>query len=314
MKQIKPNIKLVDSYDGIPSFPATFLSGASNFDTPSALVNIKEQLTNKQDEKVNVAKISDFQLVANYSLLSIYDVATEKSSDIVGMYARQTYLVQPETQFGKFYSLRLDVLSDNRIPMVNWSDGRSKEDVYSNTSDVCGGFAFGYDVIKGNVLNENDLLYIGDTKKGQKVYQLDNKDSVISKAFYADYLIGRDYPENEVLTYEQFIKTPNHILYKDTLGDFVIFKNEKYARLAECGKPVIYLYPTKTTDVSVKVGADIRISEPDYGNGWNVTAKPSGELTVNGSKYDSLFWEGQGNGDYPYVDESGVVVKKLINL
>jgi len=98
------------------------------------------------------------------------------------------------------------------------------------------------------------------------------------------------------------------------LGDFVIFKNEKYARLAECGEPVIYLYPTKTTDVSVKVGADIRISEPDYGNGWNVTAKPSGELTVNGSKYDSLFWEGQGNGDYPYVDESGVVVKKLINL
>lgn len=312
VKQIKPGIKLVDNYDGIPTFPETFTSSKNSFDTPSALLNIKERMANKENEKVTVAKIDGFDLVKAYSELSVYDSKTEKSNIVDGMFARQTYLVQPETQFGKFYSLKLDALSDNKVPMVTWSDGRSTDDAYSNTSDVCGGFAFGYNVIKGTVLNTNDLLYVGDTKNGQKVYQLDDSNSPILKAFYADYLIGRDYPENEneILTYDQFIKTPNHFLYKDTLGDFVIFKNEKYARLAECGKPVIYLYPTKTTDVSVKVGADIRISEPEYGTGWNVIAEPTGVLTLNGNKYESLFWEGQGNGDYPYVDEYGVVVKR----
>ncbi|EKD22879.1 MAG: hypothetical protein ACD_83C00217G0001 [uncultured bacterium] len=77
---------------------------------------------------------------------------------------------------------------------------------------------------------------------------------------------------------------------------------------------MIYLYPEKTTDVLVKVGADITVSEPKYGDGWQVTADPSGQLRVDGNSYDSLFWEGQGKGEYPVINSGFVVETKNIEL
>ena len=60
------------------------------------------------------------------------------------------------------------------------------------------------------------------------------------------------------------------------------------------GKPVIYLYPTETTEVSVKVDIDGMFTStyPAYNDGWTVTAKPDGTLTdANGREYYCLFWE-----------------------
>ena len=81
----------------------------------------------------------------------------------------------------------------------------------------------------------------------------------------------------------------------------MIFHNSQYGPQAECGKPVIYLYPTKPTQVSVKVGARITKSDPEYLEGWNVIAEPTGTQT--------LFWEGFGNGPYPEITQ-GFVVKQ----
>jgi hypothetical protein len=78
--------------------------------------------------------------------------------------------------------------------------------------------------------------------------------------------------------------------------------------MVECGKPVIYLYPESTTKVTVKVGADIRISEPAYNGGWKVIASPSGQLTTDYGLRDYLFWEGLGWGKYPTIN-SGFVVE-----
>lgn len=62
--------------------------------------------------------------------------------------------------------------------------------------------------------------------------------------------------------------------------------------------------------MSVAVGAKITKSEPDYANGWNVTAHPDGSIVnVDGKPYTSLFWEGTGHGAYPLV-ESGFVVSQ----
>ena len=40
------------------------------------------------------------------------------------------------------------------------------------------------------------------------------------------------------------------------------------------GKPVIYLYPERETEVRVELAIDGRMtaSEPEYGGGWSVTA------------------------------------------
>ena len=60
------------------------------------------------------------------------------------------------------------------------------------------------------------------------------------------------------------------------------------------GKPVIYLYPTETMEVFVKVDIDgvFTSTYPAYNDGWTVTAQPDGTLTDgNGREYYCLFWE-----------------------
>ena len=77
-------------------------------------------------------------------------------------------------------------------------------------------------------------------------------------------------------------------------------------------KPVIYLYPTSTTNVDVKLGAPekLTVSYPKYDDAWKVTANPDGSLVdrKTGRELYSLYYE----ADYTTaegVHEDGFVVK-----
>jgi hypothetical protein len=74
-------------------------------------------------------------------------------------------------------------------------------------------------------------------------------------------------------------------------------------------KPVIYLYPQTKTDVNVKLNfqGKLTCTYPEYGNGWNVTAFPDGNLICNGKEYSYLFWEGKSDTEYDF--SKGFVVK-----
>jgi len=76
-------------------------------------------------------------------------------------------------------------------------------------------------------------------------------------------------------------------------------------------KPVIYLYPAVTTQVSVSLDYNGRLTctYPDYGGGWNVTADPDGTLTnrADGKEYSYLYWEGIADAQYDF--SRGFVVK-----
>ena len=68
-------------------------------------------------------------------------------------------------------------------------------------------------------------------------------------------------------------------------------------------KPVIYLYPEETTDVTVKldVTGSLTAVYPAYGDGWHVTAAPDGTLTdENGRTYYCLYWEAESDVDYDF--------------
>ena len=68
-------------------------------------------------------------------------------------------------------------------------------------------------------------------------------------------------------------------------------------------KPVIYLYPEETTDVSVTLtlNGDLTCTYPAYNNGWTVTASPDGTLTdANGQTYNYLYWEGETYTQYDF--------------
>ena len=62
-------------------------------------------------------------------------------------------------------------------------------------------------------------------------------------------------------------------------------------------KPIIYLYPEKETEITVKLGKpnNITSSYPVYNNGWTVIANPDGTLIdkSTGRKLYSLYWEGK---------------------
>ena len=73
-------------------------------------------------------------------------------------------------------------------------------------------------------------------------------------------------------------------------------------------KPIIYIYPETETTVQVSVGYPEKLScvypEYDIENGWEVIAKPNGDLvdTKSGRNLYSLYWEGSQKAEYRFKD------------
>lgn len=114
---------------------------------------------------------------------------------------------------------------------------------------------------------------------------------------------------------DQIIATCDNVYY-DTINhkieaDFTDVKVSNFEPDSMMAyKPVIYLYPEKTTDVDVKLSlnGEFVCTYPKYENGWFVTASPDGTLTdKNGQTYNYLYWEGDINADYSF--EKGFCVK-----
>ena len=76
-------------------------------------------------------------------------------------------------------------------------------------------------------------------------------------------------------------------------------------------KPIIYIYPEETTELTVKLGKpeNITCSYPKYIDGWNVIANPDGKLIDKdtGRELYSLYWEGINSKEFNTND--GFVVK-----
>ena len=78
-------------------------------------------------------------------------------------------------------------------------------------------------------------------------------------------------------------------------------------------KPVIYLYPKETMDISVQL--NIKYSKfttiyPKFNgkNSWNVKAKPNGDILINDKTYPYLFWEAESYA--PYDTNEGFIVSE----
>lgn len=68
-------------------------------------------------------------------------------------------------------------------------------------------------------------------------------------------------------------------------------------------KPVIYLYPEETEDVSVELdyAGDLTCTYPEHNGKWSVTAQPDGTLTdADGQTYNYLYWEGENDASYDF--------------
>lgn len=112
------------------------------------------------------------------------------------------------------------------------------------------------------------------------------------------------------------------IEYRECYNDTQIDNIEKYGRpenrinindvLTTIDKPIIYLYPTEETGVSVKLlkSENLTCSYPKYQDGWNVLAEPNGvlkNLRTNRNLY-SLYYESESDINFK-VDNEGFVIK-----
>ena len=197
---------------------------------------------------------------------------------------------------------------------ITWSDGTKNNNEYTlSVVSGCGGTTcYAY----ADYVTENDLREIGKTSTGDSIYALrDNNFQSKLKSMYDSYYPGYDPATQkpyEKISFEEFVTQKPLIFWKDPFGQFIEFKNAKYLPAVECGKPVIYLYPTKTTDISVKVfpTGGFTITEPAYNDGWFVKAHTDGTLYNYNDKntYPYLFWEGHGM-NYKRPEQGFVVAK-----
>lgn len=163
-----------------------------------------------------------------------------------------------------------------------------------------------------------DLEIIGKADNGDNIYKLKNnnendEETGLMWKSYVGYM-GEAESANPSLKYTDYLAFNPLIIMQDKFGRNIRYKlTEKYKTLAECGKPVIYLYPTKDTNINVKVQPNGGFSktEPTYlDNGWNVRATPQSEIFnyADNTSYPYLFWEGKAY-DMTFPD-AGFVMKK----
>lgn len=76
-------------------------------------------------------------------------------------------------------------------------------------------------------------------------------------------------------------------------------------------KPVIYLYPQETTEISVKVNpaGTFTFTYPPIEKGWNFTCDPDGTIKDGKDEFRYLFWESEQDISAELIDrKSGIIL------
>ncbi len=99
---------------------------------------------------------------------------------------------------------------------------------------------------------------------------------------------------NSILVNKSGYKSVN-IKIQDTVEIFL--KKKKASQHSVVRKPVLYFYPEKEMEINVKVNVKGKLTTtyPKYNSGWNIKAKPNGDIIniADNKKHRYLFWEGK---------------------
>lgn len=220
-----------------------------------------------------------------------------------------SFVVQAPDGSPQRYYIEIPLVTDkNAVPNITWNDGKANTVGYIFRSFSGCGFTSYAQIVDMDMAK---LDVGGKTAKGDPVYLLKDENDPLYSTYYENVYYA---PEGQKKSFRDFVAARPFFYWKDPFGRLVQFTNVEFQSQAECGKPVIYLYPTVTTDVSVQVEptGGMTKSDPDYGNGWEVTAHPDGSLVQKGTgkPYPYLFWEGRSDSLWQMPDSGFVVAQK----
>lgn len=192
-------------------------------------------------------------------------------------------------------------------------------------------------------LKDNQLIKVG------KIYNKDiytlkdlnnplNNLSYVNKSTIPDEEWFKELKE-ELPSYKEYKAKYPILFIKDYWGRWIVLgENNVKLPVGGCGKPVVYLYPEKPTEVTVKLQRNIDFEHmiPNYHNGWKVEAYPDGKLEdlqteytdcssiktqIPGLEYGKkaclensypyLYWSGNSYGaKYPDITQGWIVSKE----
>ncbi len=213
--------------------------------------------------------------------------------------------------------------STDKLEKLHISEGTVVRVTYSGdimTSYPAGIFATDWEI-------ENDLRHISytgewlDKSTAEKVNDTPFEDIVITKIYSDCFFATPVYPlptqiklngtlgdewcvgDQVICTYENIYHDKDKFLIE---ADMLTIKESSLVLDPNmCYKPVIYLYPEKETNVSVKLETEggLTCTYPRYNDGWEVTAFPDGTLTdKDGKAYNYLYWEGETYTQYDMTE------------
>jgi hypothetical protein len=201
-----------------------------------------------------------------------------------------------------------------------------------------------------NLLNPdlNSMESIGKTKEGVDIFKPKtnskwNKEQYDHKfsAFLKDQKGKEEYEgsfKTKIPTFEEYAQKNPVLIVKDAFGRYLLLGEYVYRTGGGCGKPVVYLYPNKTTDINLKFNSkmqlDVDIPKYSETKGWNVRAESNGQLqdlqatltdcnqfqkpkfgqeyaldSCQKNQYPYIYWAGNTPSNYPQIS-SGFVVSK----
>ena len=125
-------------------------------------------------------------------------------------------------------------------------------------------------------------------------------------------------------SFDEYVAKHPLLIFKDVWGRWGVVGEFDIKLMGGCGKPVVYLYPEKPTNIHISFATPVSLNTqiPFYNDGWFVQAQPDGKLTdlqpqytdcsqINGSKFGSEYAVNAcKTNNYPYIYWSG---KSLLN-
>lgn len=233
---------------------------------------------------------------------------TSESDVNIAFFGKSGFYIKSPDGGTVAYNLDIDFIKDKSTPEITYLDGSKNTKEFLST-DIGGCGSTNFISVVDDINVSTDLEKIGTNSKGDDIYKLKNLNNALLKDFYDN----KYFPGGKKLSYANFVAKNPLIFWVDPFNRIVKFTDVTYIPAAECGKPVIYLYPKETTKVNVQVDPQggFTYTDPVYPEGgWNVLATPQGKLTylLDNKPYPYLFWEGRG-GLYE-KPKQGFVVKK----
>jgi len=343
------DLKEADSYNSI--FISNKIEKLDTFsdELPDTL-NINEKYSLKKTKRY--MNFEDrFNLIVDYNKLtklnidfkySIYTTEITNPSDDLKSYASQTSLVTIPDSSGLPFIYSQDIYT-KKVDLTDINSGSFYEDYQAAFPAGCVIMDYTLKNISDGELekvaskNNKSLFALKD--KNHPLYKVQYSRKVEqSKEFFSQINSGVKKPN-----YQEYVASNPLLFFKDGFNRLSVVGEWDYRLYGGCGKPVIYLYPQTTQEVSVKFTTPINLTTdiPKYNllSGWKVLATPDSQLTdlqpqftncdnldsshfgseyakisCQKNNYPYLYWSGNRLGvEYPKMDKGWIIEKKNLS-